>query len=396
MIRTRRSRIVAQPASRPRAAAALRRHRGRRAAAGCRDLRQPLRRAPSATSGCGRQSSCPRRWRPPGVAGVASERAARTWLPAFSALYMANGAAGVYLHLRGIARKPGGLREASYNLVMGPPLLAPGSLAMVGAIGLAAAVDAPGALSRWPRASAMPDTCPTAARTASRPTPPACRASGAGSPRRCTAATRTTTCSPAPATGTRRRAATVLARVEHVPPRRFFDADEFACLCAFCDVVLAQDAEPRIPVMSFVDAKLHDGRLDGFQHVGNARRPRHLARRRAQASTSRPATGAATSFATAPPDAQHELVGAFADGALHERRLGPSCRRRRRGRSSCAPCSSAFYAHPWAWNEIGFGGPAYPRGYMRLGEGPAGADPDEARRGVRARPRPRRRAAGMP
>jgi hypothetical protein len=28
---------------------------------------------------------------------------------------------------------------------------------------------------------------------------------------------------------------------------------------------------------------------------------------------------------------------------------------------------AAFYAHPWAWNEIGFGGPAYPRGYMRLG-----------------------------
>jgi hypothetical protein len=65
---------------------------------------------------------------------------ARTWLPAVSALYAANGALGVYLHLRGIARKPGGLREASYNLVMGPPLLAPGSLAMVGALGLAAAV----------------------------------------------------------------------------------------------------------------------------------------------------------------------------------------------------------------------------------------------------------------
>ena len=75
-----------------------------------------------------------------GIAGVASERAARTWLPALSALYVANGALGMYLHLRGIARKPGGLREASYNLVMGPPLLAPGSLAMVGAIGLAAAV----------------------------------------------------------------------------------------------------------------------------------------------------------------------------------------------------------------------------------------------------------------
>jgi hypothetical protein len=30
---------------------------------------------------------------------------------------------------------------------------------------------------------------------------------------------------------------------------------------------------------------------------------------------------------------------------------------------------SAYYAHPLAWDEIGFGGPAYPRGYMRLTNG---------------------------
>jgi hypothetical protein len=40
---------------------------------------------------------------------------------------------------------------------------------------------------------------------------------------------------------------------------------------------------------------------------------------------------------------------------------------------------SEFYSHPWAWNEIGFGGPAYPRGYMRLAAGPSGRDPQEAR-----------------
>ena len=34
----------------------------------------------------------------------------------------------------------GGFREPTYNLVMGPPLLAPGSLVMVGAFGLLAAV----------------------------------------------------------------------------------------------------------------------------------------------------------------------------------------------------------------------------------------------------------------
>jgi hypothetical protein len=30
---------------------------------------------------------------------------------------------------------------------------------------------------------------------------------------------------------------------------------------------------------------------------------------------------------------------------------------------------SAFYSHPSAWNEIGFGGPAYPRGYKNIGIG---------------------------
>jgi hypothetical protein len=74
-----------------------------------------------------------------GAAGVRSERAARTWLPAISALYCADGAIGVITHVRGVARKPGGFREPLFNIVMGPPLLAPGSLALVGILGLAAA-----------------------------------------------------------------------------------------------------------------------------------------------------------------------------------------------------------------------------------------------------------------
>ncbi len=75
-----------------------------------------------------------------GVAGVVSERAAKTVLPALSAFYLADGLAGVYFHLRGVARKPGGFHEPTYNLVMGPPPFAPGSLAMIGGIGLAAAI----------------------------------------------------------------------------------------------------------------------------------------------------------------------------------------------------------------------------------------------------------------
>jgi len=75
-----------------------------------------------------------------GIAGFYSERAARTWLPAVSALYALNGVIGTVTHLRGIQKRPGGFKELTYNLVMGPPPLAPGSLCLVGAMGIAAAV----------------------------------------------------------------------------------------------------------------------------------------------------------------------------------------------------------------------------------------------------------------
>jgi hypothetical protein len=75
-----------------------------------------------------------------GVAGVFSERAARRWLPLFGGLYALDGVIGIVTHVQGVRKRPGGLSEPTYNLVMGPPLLAPGSLTMVGAFGLVAAL----------------------------------------------------------------------------------------------------------------------------------------------------------------------------------------------------------------------------------------------------------------
>lgn len=72
------------------------------------------------------------------AAAVRSERVAKTALPAMSVALVAEGVFGMYLHLRGVYRKPGGFQEPLYNLVMGPPFLAPGSLSLVGGIGLLA------------------------------------------------------------------------------------------------------------------------------------------------------------------------------------------------------------------------------------------------------------------
>ncbi len=75
-----------------------------------------------------------------GLAALFSERVAKTWLPALSALYAVDGIIGTVTHLQGVRKKPGGFTEPKYNLVMGPPLLAPGSLCMVGALGIVAAL----------------------------------------------------------------------------------------------------------------------------------------------------------------------------------------------------------------------------------------------------------------
>ncbi|MGI8447431.1 MAG: hypothetical protein ACR2MP_09670 [Streptosporangiaceae bacterium] len=75
-----------------------------------------------------------------GVAGFFSRRLAKTALPVASAASVANGLQGTYLHARGISQKPGGWANARYNLEMGPPLLAPLLVTMVGAMGLLAAI----------------------------------------------------------------------------------------------------------------------------------------------------------------------------------------------------------------------------------------------------------------
>lgn len=75
---------------------------------------------------------------PAGIASVVSSRAAHTVLPLASAAIVVNGVQGTYLHLRGVAQRPGGITR--YNLESGPPVFAPLLASLVGGMGLLAAV----------------------------------------------------------------------------------------------------------------------------------------------------------------------------------------------------------------------------------------------------------------
>ena len=159
----------------------------------------------------------------------------------------------------------------------------------------------------------------------------------------------------------------VMDRVEKVPPIRFFTREEEATLGAFCDVVMAQDREPKIPVLNFVDAKLWAGQLDGFRFAGMPD-DRETWRRAAVGLDAAARQHGAAGFADASSEVRHRVVDAFHRGELRGEvwdELPPG----RVFSVLMRSVLSVFYSHPWAWNEIGFGGPAYPRGYIRLAAG---------------------------
>ncbi|MEU7166711.1 gluconate 2-dehydrogenase subunit 3 family protein, partial [Streptomyces morookaense] len=157
--------------------------------------------------------------------------------------------------------------------------------------------------------------------------------------------------------------AVVLARTARQPEMRFFSLAEEAVATALFDHLLAQWDDPRVPVLEMIDARLAEMQTDGWRY---ADMPEDDAAWRmslkaldddAHARHDRP-------FAELPRVEQAQLIQAVHDtggdrwhGMTASRVWGLWTRY----------TATAFYSHPWAWNEIGFGGPAYPRGYLRLG-----------------------------
>jgi hypothetical protein len=151
------------------------------------------------------------------------------------------------------------------------------------------------------------------------------------------------------------------------PPMRFFDDAEAATLDALCDVVTAQDRDPRIPVLRMIDRKFAEGEHDGFRYAGMPADGDtwKLVARGLDEEARRPG---AEVFATLDGDGRLEVCRRFIDGELKggvwdEIDISTAWRVVSRG------IVSEFYSHPWAWNEIGYAGPAYPRGFARLGVG---------------------------
>ena len=157
----------------------------------------------------------------------------------------------------------------------------------------------------------------------------------------------------------------VLDRVQNVPPISFFDDEEAATLRAFCDVTTAQDAEPRIPVLAYVDEKLGAGKRDGWQYY-DLPDDGDLWKLVARGLDDEAQRLSYESFAATPLEAQTGIVHRFSHAELHGG-VWDTVNVGRAWKVVMRYVVQAYYSHPWAWNEIGFGGPAYPRGYGAFG-----------------------------
>jgi len=75
-----------------------------------------------------------------GIGAIWSRTIARTLLPIVSVLALLDGGIGFLYHVRGLIRRPGGLKKPFYNLVYGPPIFAPLLFAASGFLGVLASL----------------------------------------------------------------------------------------------------------------------------------------------------------------------------------------------------------------------------------------------------------------
>ena len=160
-------------------------------------------------------------------------------------------------------------------------------------------------------------------------------------------------------------AGVVLARLKLPNMLSFFTPREVGIAVPMLDLLLGQDGEPRVPVLPLIDARLSTGETDGWHYDdmpedGRAWRDT-LAHLDEDAHTRHHA-----GYAELAPADQARLLQDVQDRATGGTSWHDVPAKHVWGLWTRYACA-AFYSHPWAWNEIGFSGPAYPRGYLNPG-----------------------------
>lgn len=147
---------------------------------------------------------------------------------------------------------------------------------------------------------------------------------------------------------------------------RFFNQAEWQTLGAVCDRIIPQPTQrPPVPLPAYVDAKIFEEHRDGYRFASLP--DQGEAWQRGLAALDQEAQDAhGNRFHALAPTAQDALLHRMQQGELTSPAWGGMPCKVFFEHRVIADITHAYYAHPVAWNEIGFGGPASPRGYVRM------------------------------
>jgi hypothetical protein len=171
----------------------------------------------------------------------------------------------------------------------------------------------------------------------------------------------------------------VRQRLEEIPRDRFFTDEEARTLSAIADRIVPQPDRnelEKVPIVPWIDEKLYEDKRDGYRYEEMP--PQREAWRLGLNGINETAQAlfAGRKFVDLDPLSQDVVLTHVARGNP----AGDAWKQLSAGRFFrdilCATIVKIYYAHPLAWNEIGYNGPSSPRGHVRKWGG--GVDPWEA------------------
>jgi hypothetical protein len=156
----------------------------------------------------------------------------------------------------------------------------------------------------------------------------------------------------------------ITARTGPPPRPQFFTDTERASAAALLNQLTGQCDEPLdVPVLEMVDARLAADETDGWRYADMPEDGQAWRDTLGHLDTDAQAR-CGTSFAGAPERDQVAIIQAVQDSSEWHGMNAP-----RVWSLWTRYACTALYSHSHAWSEMGFPGPAYPRGYKNAGVG---------------------------
>ena len=157
-------------------------------------------------------------------------------------------------------------------------------------------------------------------------------------------------------------------RLNSPPPRRFFDLEEWPILLAICDRIIPQpDARTlKVPIANFIDKKMAENETDGMQPAGLPTM-QEMWRRGLLATDEEARLRFNNPFVDLSGGRQDDVLGMIQKGEVKAPGWSRVPAEEWFKSRVLHDIVTMYYAHPQGWDEMGFGGPASPRGYVRMG-----------------------------